>query len=142
MAAPFGNNYTVKLRTDELKIEAYRQYCEHLSKGKSKRSFVFKHPELTLTWETMEKYLKYDKVFDPIHMEVAMAESFAHWEEIVSASAVGKNKDANTASLQMVMRNKFGWDARERAHEQAANALETLLSSLKTTKDLVDDSGR
>jgi beta-mannanase len=108
--APLGNQYAKKLTTLELKEEAYRQYCAHLAKGKSKRSWCFEHEDMILTWETMEKYIAADKeVFDPIKKQAAEIKGYYKWEEIAELSAEGKNQ-ANTASLQMVMRNKFSWD--------------------------------
>ena len=111
--APPGNDYNKKLSGPELRKEAYDQYCAHIASGKSKRSWVFKHPELTLPWETMEKYIKNENDFDPTQKKIAEAEGFGSWEEIVSKSAKGTNTKANVASLQMVMRNKFGWDKDE-----------------------------
>ncbi len=111
MAAAKGNKYNLKLKTTELKLEAYRQYCEHLASGRTKKSWYFEHPELLLTWQTMEKYIAEDpEVFNPIHKEVAWSKGYQHWEEVTTQSAKGLNKDANTASLQMVMRNKYDWD--------------------------------
>ena len=107
---PYGNQSAKKSTTLELKQEAYRQYCAHIAAGKSGRSWVFKHPELTLTARTMEHYMKNEHDFPPEHLEVAKSEGFAVWEDIVSNSASGKNTKANTASLQMVMRNKYNWD--------------------------------
>lgn len=107
-----GQQAAKKLTTDELKAQAYEQYCAHLAKGKSKRSFVFDHPELSLLWETMEKYIEQEKdnpIFDPKKKEIAERIGFARWEEICEDHAEGKNK-AVTPALQMVMRNKFGWD--------------------------------
>ena len=60
--------------------------------------------------ETIEKYILDDKEFDPLQKRKAEAQGYAYWEQVVEDSAKGANKDANTASLQMVMRNKFGWD--------------------------------
>ncbi len=116
MAAKKGNNNGAKLKTEELKKEAYAQYCAHLAKGKSKKSWCFEHPNLTLTWESMERYIKEDEmVFDPLQKKVAEIKGYNKWEEIAELSAQGKNK-ANTASLQMVMRNKFGWDKETQIH--------------------------
>ena len=109
--APKGNKNATKLKTSELKTEAYKQYCAHLAKGKSKKSWCFEHPELTLTFETMDKYIDNSVIdFPPIHKKVAETKGFAFWEQVVEDSAIGKNKDANTASLQMLMRNKYSWD--------------------------------
>jgi len=108
--AQVGNQTAKKLTTSELKEEAYNQYCAHLARGKSKRSWYFEHPELTLTWETMEKYIKEEHEFDPNKKKIAMSRGFGLWEDVVEQSANGKNTRANTATLQMLMRNKFGWD--------------------------------
>lgn len=105
-----GNTYGVKLKDKEVRQEAYRQYCAHLAKGKSKRSFVFEHPELTCHWQTIESYMKDTEEFNPIQKEVALCKGYAHWEQVVEDSATGVNEKANTASLQMKMRNQFNWD--------------------------------
>ena len=55
---PPGNKRGTKLKDPNIRQQAYEQYCAHLAKGKSKRSWCFEHPELTCTWETMEKYLE------------------------------------------------------------------------------------
>lgn len=105
-----GNKNGLKLKDPSIRQLAYAQYCEHLAKGKSKKSWYFEHPEFRCTWETIEKYLDDDIEFDPLHKKIAEAKGFAYWEGIVEDSATGKNKDANTASIQMLMRNKYAWD--------------------------------
>jgi hypothetical protein len=109
-AAPKGNKYGLKLKDPDIRQIAYDDYCAHLAKGKSKRSWCFEHKDLTCTWETMEKYLKDETEFDPIKKHVAHTKGFKRWEGVVEDAAEGINKDANTASLQMLMRNKYGWD--------------------------------
>jgi hypothetical protein len=91
-----------------LKTEAYRQFCEHIAQGKPKREWRFLHPKLSLTYKTMKKYLKNEKDFPPMLMEVAESRGFAVWEQVVIDAVLGKNKKS-AASLQMTMRNKFGW---------------------------------
>ena len=109
--APTGNQNAKKLTTPELKEEAYLKYCEWLARGKSWKSFTFQKDDLKVTGETVRKYLEEDPiVFAPIHRQFAWAQGYAHWEQIVEDSAVGINKEANTASLQMLMRNKYDWD--------------------------------
>lgn len=110
MAAPKGNQNSKKLKTDELKKLAYDSYCAHLSKGKNKRSWFFEHENLTLTWQTMETYITENQVdFNPIKKTIAECKGFQEWEEIAEKCAKGQNK-AVVPALQMVMRNKFGWD--------------------------------
>lgn len=118
--APMGNKNGLKLKAPEIRQLAYMQYCDHLAKGKSKRSFYFDHPQLRCTWETLEKYLSDEVEFDPIHKRIAEAKGFGHWENILEDSATGKNPNANTASLQMIMRNKFSWDKSSEKEETAS----------------------
>lgn len=110
MGAPVGNKNGIKLKDPNIRQLAYSQYCAHLAKGKSKRSWYFEHPEFRCTWETLEKYLDDQVEFDPLHKKIAEVKGFAYWEGVVEDSATGKNKEANTASLQMLMRNKYAWD--------------------------------
>ena len=105
VGAPAKNKNGVKLKDPDIRQTAYLQYCEHLAKGKSKKSWYFEHPEFRCTWETLEKYLDNEVEFDPIHKKISEAKGYAHWEAVVEDSAVGKNQQANTASLQMLMRN-------------------------------------
>ena len=48
--------------------------------------------------------------FDPLKKKTAETKGFARWEQVCEDSATGDNPNACTPSLQMVMRNKFGWD--------------------------------
>lgn len=132
--APLGNQNRVALKTNELRHEAYKQYCEHIAQGKSKRSWVFKHPEFTCCSKTFDKYLQDEIEFPTIHMEVAEAEGYGYWEDIVSDSAVGKNKEANTASLQMLMRNKFQWDSNK---NKAEDVDQEILNNYTTTMQML-----
>lgn len=72
-------------------------------------------------------------------MVEAEAERYKLWFTNVSESALGTNKDANTASLQMIMRNMFGWDKRSSVDEnQSPNCDE--IKDLKPSSDLVNDT--
>lgn len=113
-----GNQNAKKLKTNELKMEAYKSYCAHLAKGKAKKSWYFQHPDLCLLWETMEKYIREEPtVFDPIQKEIAWAQGYQLWEGVVEDSATGANEKANTASLQMLMRNKYLWDKEQNVNK-------------------------
>jgi len=105
-----GNQYGIKIKDPALRQQAYKSFCEHIAKGYCIESWHFEHPEATLSYKTMLKYIKDEDEFPPIHKEIAEAKSLKAWEDIVYSSAKGENKKANTASLQMIMRNKFGWD--------------------------------
>jgi hypothetical protein len=118
IGAPPGNKFGLAIKDPQTRQEAYKEYCEHLAKGKSKRSWRCHIPGVHCTWETMEKYIRNAEEFDPIHKQIAEIDGYCLWEDIVSDSARGTNKDANTASLQMVMRNKFGWDKKEEGEKE------------------------
>jgi hypothetical protein len=114
MAAAIGNKYRLALDTPEIRQQAYLSFCSHLSKGKAVKSWSFKEDGYLCSWETMMKYIRENpNEFDPIHKTIADSDGYAHWEAIAESSASGQNKEANTASLQMIMRNKFGWDKKE-----------------------------
>jgi hypothetical protein len=114
MVAQKDNKYAKKLSTEELKRQAFDSYLAHLGKGKSKKSWWFEHPELNLTWETMDKYIREEpQVFDSVKIQQAKSKGYQIWEQHAEDSATGENPKANTASLQMVMRNKFRWDKDE-----------------------------
>lgn len=137
--AKLGNKYRMALKDPDIRQKAYEQYCAHLAKGLSKKTWVFKHPEFTCTAETFDKYLKDTEEFDPIHKKVALAQGNAIWEKHVIDSALGDNEKANTASLQMFMRNTYGWDKKEKEdvdeeNEQALEQMKALMNQLKSRK--------
>ncbi len=113
MVAPKGNNFGQALKDPEMRQRAYKTFCEHRAKGKAIKSWYFIEGDCACTWETMQEYMKNTEEFAPIQLKVAESEGYQLWESITEDSAKGKNKNANTASLQMVMRNKFGWDKAE-----------------------------
>lgn len=114
-----GNKFGQKLTTDQLKKAAYNSYLDHISKGKTKRSWAFQKDKLTLTWETMEKYIReFPNEFDPILIQKAYCDGMAYWESIVDAGARSERK-VDTATLQMLMRNKFHWDRKD--YEESQN---------------------
>lgn len=117
--APKGNQNATKLKTPELKAEAYKQYCTWISLGHSKESWTLDYPHLLLTSETMEKYIRNNPIdFDPIHKKCAEAKSLEHWESLGKQMMKGEIKGAQPAIFQMFMRNKFGWD-KENSKEQS-----------------------
>lgn len=109
MVAPLGNDYAKKLKTKEQKEKVYKSYCQHLALGKSQQSWYYEDDELTLTSETLEKYIKNDQDFDTIHKEIAKSKGFAIWEDILFKGAKCE-KEINTAAMQMIMRNMYHWD--------------------------------
>lgn len=113
MVAPKGNKFGQALKDPEMRQRAYQSFCDHLAKGKAIKSWYFIEGDCACVWATMLEYIKDKEEFDPIQKEIALSQGYNKWESIAEESANGKNKQANTASLQMVMRNKFGWDKPE-----------------------------
>jgi len=132
--APKGNKNGIKLKTPELRKEAYRQYCEFIATGHSKEEWCFEHPEITLTHKTMEKYIHNDPIeFPPIHKEIAESKSYQHWCELGKKMMLGQIEKSQPAIFQMFMRNKFGWD-KEDATEVAECAADIILNSIRKGK--------
>ncbi len=102
-----------KLKEYDLVEKAYDSFCEHLEEGYVKDSWCFedKDNDFAVTFETFETYLeKYPIDFPPIKAKVARNKGYKKWEGVCMDSGNGTNPKASTASLQMIMRNKFGWD--------------------------------
>ena len=122
--APFGNSFGTKLKDPLLRQKAYKQFCAHIAKGKSKDSFYFIDGDFKCTWKTIQSYAKESPhEFPTIEREVAYAQGYGEWEAVCEESAKGENKDANTASLNMVMRNKFAWDKPEQQNSAVDSAI-------------------
>lgn len=109
-----NNNKFVKMKKLGLIEEAYKSYCDHQAKGYMRETWCFRKDDFSITWETMETHIKENPSnFPPIQKKIAFIEGYHVWEKVVDSSASGANAKANTASLQMLMRNKFGWDKKD-----------------------------
>jgi hypothetical protein len=113
MAAPKGNQYGLALSDPEIRQKAYKSFCDHLAKGRAIESWFYEDEENSCCWLTMLRYMENEDEFKPIQKIIAKAKGYQYWENVVAESAIGVNEKANTASLQMIMRNKYGWDKRE-----------------------------
>lgn len=132
------NKSAVKLATDDLITEAFQDYCDHLRGGWTKGSWSFhKNGKAICTHDTMDRYLE-DRpdVCDSQQYKIAVAQGYKRWERVVNDSADGTNRKANTASLQMLMRNKFGWDAKnsEDGNKEALSNLLKFAESFATAR--------
>ncbi len=139
MAAHLNNKYAVKLITSELKIEAYLDYCRHVSEGMSKDTWFYeKDGELLCSYKTMETYMREEaEEFPSVHMERARALSKRLWESRGLQMMDGK-RHAEPAIYQMFMRNKFGWDRPDRseAAEDGKTDLKAYAQALKDQRAL------
>jgi hypothetical protein len=146
MAFKLYNRSAVKLDTDELLIEAYKDYCKHLALGLDKRSWAFwKDGKPLCIFATMDKYIEERQdVLDPIHYDSAILVGYKEWEMVVAGSAKGVNQRANPASLQMIMRNKYGWDARvgENLDEDKGIDLKTYAQALAAQREQLQEQAK
>lgn len=120
MPAPLGNQNALKLTDDNLKKEAYRQYCEHIAAGNPKMSWAFIHPTeplKSLTSKTMDKYIRENPVeFPAILKDVAKASCFGHYMEEGKKLMRGEYRHGSPVVWQTIMRNIFksdGWDVED-----------------------------
>jgi len=83
MADQTGNKYGTKLKDPEVRQEAYRQFCAHVATGKPIQSFFFKHPEYSVSYKTMLRYIKESpEEFPSLLMEEAQAKKLDYfWEQ-------------------------------------------------------------
>lgn len=118
MAAHFGNKTGLAIKDPKIRQLAFQSLCHHLASGKSIRSWWYDDENCACHWQTMLSYIKNNPdEFDTLKKDIAETKGFHYWESVVADSATGKNKDANTASLQMLMRNKYGWDKKESSED-------------------------
>lgn len=129
-----GNKYGTKLKDPEVRQEAYRQYCAHIGSGMPKQSFVFKHPDHSVTWETLDRYIAENPAeFPPILMEAAKAERYDHWFREGVALVRGQHKGGSPVVWQTIMRNMFrnlNWD-REEIAENNRSHVERIASAIR-----------
>ena len=106
-----GNQSAKKLTTESIKKEAYQQYCEWIRAGNPKRGWVFRHPEITLTVKTMDRYIRENPSdFPPINIEAAKADGYMVWIYDGKKMMTGVIGKCQPAIYQMMMRNIWGWD--------------------------------
>lgn len=110
-----GNSHGTKLKNPSIRKEAFKQYCDWIASGKSKEGWCFEHPEFSVTFRTLEKYIKDNpNEFPPLQKEQAETKSYQVWEQRGYEMMIGNIKGCQPAIYQMFMRNKFGWDKESR----------------------------
>jgi len=118
MPYAFGNKHAEALPTTELRLKAFDSFCEHLAQGYHRTSWCYDDGKYMCCYKTLMTYVKSDPtVFPIVKQSSSLAKGQKLWEKVLSDSATGENPKANTASLQMIMRNKYGWDKKEEERE-------------------------
>lgn len=110
-----GNNNREKLTTPELRKKVFDHFCEHLKTGLSKECWFYEDETgLTMTLDGFDRYMReYRHEFDMDKYDAAFRKGMQYYENVGSEIAIGKNEKGNVAALQMIMRNKFGWDKKK-----------------------------
>lgn len=133
-----GNIYNNKLaKFPEECQKAYKDYCQWLSQGHSIESWCYESDIMSLSYKTMEKYIReYPQDFPPIHKEMALTKSLRVWEERGLDMMIGKIEKCQPAIFQMFMRNKFSWD---KETHSAKDSKGTLVERFLDQLDKMDD---
>jgi hypothetical protein len=109
-----GNKSGVKLKEPEVRQEAYRQYCQHIAEGWPKEAFFFSHPNHSVCWKTMDRYIAENpSEFPPSLMADAKCKRYKHWMNEGKTLMQGGYKHGSPSVWQTIMRNIFkdiGWD--------------------------------
>lgn len=94
-------------------LEAFEEYCKHMEAGYKRQAFFFSTDDFIISYKTLDNYMKdMPDIFPLEEFERSQAAGQLTWEKIAEDCALAK-KPHNTATLQMVMRNKCGWDKKE-----------------------------
>ena len=133
-----GNTYSNKLFKNPTECQkAYEEYCDWISNGHSVESWCYESQTLTLTYKTIEKYIReFPLDFPPIHKETALTKSLRVWEERGLTMMLGQLEKCQPAIFQMFMRNKFGWDKEDTTKK---NSNETIVEKFLGIMDKMDD---
>jgi len=124
--APLGNQYGLALKDPEMRQRAYKSFCDHLSEGYSQDCWYFEEGDNLCCYKTMLSYIENNPTeFPAIQRDIAKTKGKKYYEGLCKASANGENTKANTASLQMIMRNKYGWDKPEKTDGEKQVIVET-----------------
>ncbi len=119
-----GNENGLKLKEPDIRKQAYNQYCAWIAKGEPKEAWTFRHPELSCTYKTMEKYIKENPLeFPPLQKELAESESYSTWFGMGKEMMLGRVDKCQPAIYQMIMRNKFGWDKPDKTENSTTQPL-------------------
>nr|CAB4126388.1 hypothetical protein UFOVP88_37 [uncultured Caudovirales phage] len=128
---PIGNEKAKKLKTPDLRKEAYRQFCEHIAQGYPIKAWSFKYGDLIMSWRCMLGYIKqHASELPPLHKEVAHSQGLKVWIDKGIKNMERLKEDGKVfepAIYQIMMRNMFGWDKEDQDKREVKSEAETLL---------------
>lgn len=130
-----GNKFGTKLKDPDVRQEAFRQYCDHLAAGYPKEAFFFEHPELSVCWKTMDRYIAESPAeFPPILIEKAKAARYKHWLNKGGSLMEGQFKGGSPTIWTVCMRNIFkdvGWD-KEQISQDNKSHVQRLANAIRS----------
>lgn len=127
---------TKPLTAEELIVEAYADYCDHIAHGYPKEAWGFYRDDVSVSKVTMERYIKLHPELCPIVLlENAQASNYKVWFSVVADSARGDNLKANTTSLGMIMRNIHDWDKKVEKEDRTDEVLSRFDAYLESAKN-------
>lgn len=133
--APKGNQNNKKLKTEDLRTEAYKAYCDHIASGMPKQCFVFRKGQLSVLWKTLDAYMRdYPSEFPASHMEDAIADGYKVWVKRGLNMMSSKKSDDTKhepAIYQIMMRNIHRWDREDLNRPTVEAEARTLLDKWK-----------
>lgn len=143
-----GNDRSLKLKTPELRKKVFDHFCEHVRQGFSKECWHYSDETgLSLTLDAFDRYMReYEHEFDMQKYKSAFNEGLKFHEQLACDIATGTNPKGNVAALQMILRNKYGWDKKKeqpqidpKLLENFTNLMTMLSSNQKKSDDDEDD---
>ena len=135
-----GNKNGVKLKDPNVRQEAYKQYCAHIASGYPKEAFCFEHPELDVTWETLDKYIENNPVeFPPSLMKKARAKRYSTLFGEGMKLMKGGYPGGSPVVWQTIMRNIFKaekWDVKDLEESNVpSQTVKIMLAEAKSLKE-------
>lgn len=125
-----------KLKELGLLEEAYKSYCEHVAAGNSSWSWYFEHPKIKVAHESFESYFeKFPEEFEEVERKIAWSKGFRQWEQKLYKDAYTPSKETNPAIMQIIFRNRYGWDTKTENNAKVPDKFDTLLKIIKKVDD-------
>ena len=135
-----GNQNGTKLKSPDVRQEAYKQYCAHIASGYPKEAFCFEHPELDVTWETLDKYIEDNpSEFPPSLMKKARAKRYSTLFGEGMKLMKGGYPGGSPVVWQTIMRNIFKaekWDVKDLEESNVpSQTVKVMLAEVKSLKE-------
>lgn len=141
-----GSEPKIPKSNKELRKQAFEEYCQHLEEGFPSYSFYFHTNGLSVSHETIEKYIKEAPAdFELGRLEKAKSRKHQYWMNEGKKLMKGEYKGGNGNVWNILTRNicrDAGWD-QDKKLDRMMDAIDSLLEKVEgNSKDLVNEPGR